>query len=167
MRHSQVLLTRQFQQYQQHPIEGVSFGLEDGNIYKWKVTIIGPSGTPFENGLFQATMVFPESYPMNPPSFKFKNFFYHPNIYPSGEVCISILHPPGDETALALSGDRADETWSPVQSPESIVISIISMLVEPNPSSPANVDAAIEFRENRRGYEQKIRRIAQRSVEDI
>ncbi|KAL0237836.1 hypothetical protein GEMRC1_012310 [Eukaryota sp. GEM-RC1] len=162
MRHSQLLLTRQFTKYQQEPVEGISFGLENEDIFRRRVAITGPPDTPLEGGLFQAVMQFPENYPMEPPTMKFITPMYNPNIYPSGEVCISILHRPGaDESDLVMSGELPEERWSPVQSPLSVVLSVLSMLVDPNAESPANVDAAVDFRENRKIYDQKVRRLAQ------
>lgn len=61
-------------------------------------------------------------------------------VYPDGKVCISILHPPGRDPAQYES---AAERWSPVQTVEKILISVLSMLSEPNVESPANVDAAV------------------------
>ena len=62
----------------------------------------------------------------------------------SGEVCISILHPPGDD---AWGYESASERWLPVHTVESILVSVISMLSSPNDESPANVDAAVsDFR---------------------
>ena len=40
-------------------------------------------------------MTFPDDYPNNPPKMIFKTPMWHPNIYPDGNVCISILHAPG------------------------------------------------------------------------
>jgi ubiquitin-conjugating enzyme E2 G1 len=61
-------------------------------------------------------------------------------------VCISILHPPG--TDEFNSQETADERWRPIHGVESILISVISMLNDPNVDSPANLDAAVEFRDN-------------------
>ena len=56
---------------------------------------------------------------------KFNPPLFHPNIYANGEVCISILHAPGDDpNAYETSAER----WSPVQSVEKILLSVISML---------------------------------------
>lgn len=68
---------------------------------------------------------------------------YSPNIYNDGKVCISILHPPGDDP---LSGETAAERWNPTQTVESILLSVISLLSDPNLSSPANVDAGVMYR---------------------
>ena len=46
-------------------------------------------------------------------------------VYPDGNVCISILHTPGDDP---LMYEQASERWSPVQSVEKVLLSVISML---------------------------------------
>lgn len=75
-------------------------------------------------------------------------------VYPSGLVCISILHPPGDDPNHY---EHASERWSPIQSVEKILISVMSMLAEPNDESPANVEAAKMWRERRAEYEGVVR----------
>ncbi len=75
-------------------------------------------------------------------------------VYPAGLVCISILHAPGDDPNHY---EKASERWSPIQSVEKILISVMSMLAEPNDESPANVDAARMWRERRGEYERIVR----------
>lgn len=75
-------------------------------------------------------------------------------VYANGVVCISILHPPGDDPNQY---EHASERWSPIQSVEKILISVMSMLAEPNDESPANIEAAKMWRENRAEYEQRVR----------
>lgn len=75
-------------------------------------------------------------------------------VYPNGMVCISILHTPGDDQ---FGYEKAEERWSPIQSVEKILISVMSMLAEPNDESPANVDAARMWREKRAEYEKIVR----------
>lgn len=58
----------------------------------------------------------------------------------NGDVCISILHEPGDDK---FGYEKASERWLPVHTVETILISVISMLADPNDESPANVDAAV------------------------
>lgn len=84
---------------------------------------------------------------------KFTKPVFHPNIYPDGTVCISILHPPGDDR---FGYEKSCERWSPVQSIEKILLSVVSMLAEPNDESPANIDAAKLFRANTRLYNKKV-----------
>jgi ubiquitin-conjugating enzyme E2 G2 len=77
---------------------------------------------------------------------------WHPNVYPDGKVCVSILHAPGEDR---FGYERANERWSPVQSVEKVLLSVVSMLAEPNDESPANVDAAVMWRNDRAAYERK------------
>ena len=60
----------------------------------------------------------------------------------NGDVCISILHEPGDDK---WGYEKASERWLPVHTVETILISVISMLADPNDESPANVDAAVSW----------------------
>jgi len=85
---------------------------------------------------------------------RFLGEVWHPNVYPSGLVCISILHPPGDDPNHY---EHASERWSPIQSVEKILISVMSMLAEPNDESPANVEAAKMWRDHRPEYEKRVR----------
>lgn len=82
-------------------------------------------------------------------------------VYPNGVVCISILHPPGDDPNHY---ETASERWSPIQSVEKILISVMSMIAEPNDESPANVDAARMWRERRKEYEARVRADVKRSL---
>lgn len=82
-------------------------------------------------------------------------------VYANGEVCISILHPPGDDPNHYES---ASERWSPIQSVEKILISVMSMLAEPNDESPANVEAAKMWRERRKEFDRKVRDDVRRSL---
>ncbi|TKY48433.1 Ubiquitin-conjugating enzyme E2 13 [Spatholobus suberectus] len=137
-----------------NPVDGFSAGLVDEtNIFEWSVTIIGPPDTLYEGGFFNAIMSFPPNYPNSPPSVKFTSEIWHPNVYPDGRVCISILHPPGDDPN---GYELASERWTPVHTVESIVLSIISMLSSPNDESPANVEAAKEWRERRDEFKKKF-----------
>lgn len=73
---------------------------------------------------------------------KFITEIWHPNIDRNGDVCISILHEPGDDK---WGYEKASERWLPVHTVETILISVISMLADPNDESPANVDAAVSI----------------------
>ena len=77
---------------------------------------------------------------------------YHPNIYPDGKVCISILHDGVDQYGYESTGER----WNPSHSVSSILLSIISMLPMPNFESPANIDASVMCKDNYDSYKRKI-----------
>mmetsp|Transcript_30501 Transcript_30501/g.83597 ORF Transcript_30501/g.83597 Transcript_30501/m.83597 type:complete len:169 (+) Transcript_30501:84-590(+) len=137
---------------------------DDDNPFVWDVTIYGPPGTPYESGLFRAEMTFPQDYPNQPPKLVFTSDIWHPNIYTDGKVCISILHAPGEDVH---GYESAEERWRPIHSAESVLISVTSMLADPNIESPANVDAAKEFRDDKAAFDKKVKRCARRSVDDM
>ena len=85
-------------------------------------------------------------------------------VYPDGRVCISILHSPGDDPS---GYELASERWSPVQTVETIMLSIISMLSSPNDESPANVDAAKQWRDDRDGFKKAVARVVRKSQEAL
>ncbi|PFH56707.1 hypothetical protein XA68_16111 [Ophiocordyceps unilateralis] len=142
--------------------EGITAGpVSEDDLLQWECAVQGPEGTPFEGGVFLAEMKFPKDYPLSPPTMRFLVDVWHPNVYPSGLVCISILHPPGDDPNHY---EQASERWSPIQSVEKILISVMSMLAEPNDESPANVEAAKMWRERRAEYEDKVRANVRRDL---
>ncbi|KAB2028403.1 hypothetical protein ERO13_D05G097200v2 [Gossypium hirsutum] len=93
-----LLLQKQLKDLCKNPVDGFSAGLvDDSNVFEWSVTIVGPPDTFYEGGFFNAIMSFPPDYPNSPPTMKFTTDVWHPNVYTDGTVCISILHPPGDD----------------------------------------------------------------------
>ncbi|EGF81808.1 hypothetical protein BATDEDRAFT_29651 [Batrachochytrium dendrobatidis JAM81] len=160
---SALLLRRQLKELAKHPVEGFSAGLaDDANIYEWDVMIMGPEGTPYEGGFFKAHLSFPQNYPQMPPEMKFISEMWHPNVYPNGGVCISILHPPGDDK---WGYEQAGERWLPIHTVETIVLSVVSMLSSPNDESPANIEAAKEWRDNNKEFKKRCRVIVRKTHE--
>ncbi|KAG7314697.1 hypothetical protein KOW79_022000 [Hemibagrus wyckioides] len=144
---SALLLRRQLAELNKNPVEGFSAGLiDDNDLYRWEVLIIGPPDTLYEGGVFKAHLTFPKDYPLRPPKMKFITEIWHPNVDKNGDVCISILHEPGEDK---YGYEKPEERWLPIHTVETIMISVISMLADPNGDSPANVDAAKEWREDR------------------
>jgi len=158
------LLKKQLKELKTHPVEGFTVDLKDDNIMEWNVYIVGPPDTAYEGGIFRVSMTFPNEYPTQPPKLKFLSEFWHPNVYVDGTVCISILHPPIDDPT---SGERIEERWSPAQSVETILLSVISLLSDPNISSPANVDASVEFRNKPQVYRERIKKLVEKSKQEI
>ncbi|KDQ16892.1 hypothetical protein BOTBODRAFT_30264 [Botryobasidium botryosum FD-172 SS1] len=157
------ILRREYIELSKKPRERFSVGLVDeSNLLEWKVVIFGPPDTLYEDAILDARLSFPPEFPLLPPKMRFITPMWHPNIYNNGEqkgeVCISILHPPGDDQ---FGYEDAGERWLPVHSVESILLSVISLLSADNPNtdSPANVDAAKEVRTDLRGYKRKVRAI--------
>ncbi|KAK1350262.1 ubiquitin-conjugating enzyme E2 [Hamiltosporidium tvaerminnensis] len=159
---SKAFIEKEFKRLQERANEHFSVGLVDDNIYNWEVLVFGPKDTPYENGIFMARMTFPIAYPEAPPTFRFVSEMWHPNIDKDGDVCISILHKPGDDE---YGYENLSERWMPVRNPESVIVSIISLLTSPNCESPANLDAAVDFRESPDKYFKKVRRLTQKTLE--
>ena len=152
----------EYKQLTLNPPEGIVAGpLNEENFFEWEALITGPEGTCFEGGVFPARLTFPADYPLGPPKMKFTCDLFHPNIYPDGRVCISILHAPGDDP---MGYESSAERWSPVQSVEKILLSIMSMLAEPNDESAANVDAAKTWRDDRAKFDEIANRTVRKSL---
>ncbi len=133
-------LTRELAKLKEENIEGVNI-IPTENILIWEADIEGPVGTPFEEGIFRLSLKFSNDYPLVPPSVKFITDIYHPNVYKDGKICVDILQ----------------SEWSPGQNISSILISIRSLLIDPNPNSPANRDAAVIFLRNRNEYDKRVK----------
>ncbi|KAM7067408.1 ubiquitin-conjugating enzyme E2 G1 isoform 2-T2 [Molossus nigricans] len=77
---SALLLRRQLAELNKNPVEGFSAGLiDDNDLYRWEVLIIGPPDTLYEGGVFKAHLTFPKDYPLRPPKMKFITEIWHPN----------------------------------------------------------------------------------------
>lgn len=160
---AQARLDREWKRIAKDPIDNVTFEIKnESNILIWNFTILGPSESPYEGGVYEGIITFPSTYPHDPPVVKFTTKIFHPNVYSGGgdvsvhkpgDLCISILHKGTDE----MSGEHELERWRPIQTVESIFKSIISLLNDPNPDSAANVDAAKLWRDNKENYFKKVR----------
>ncbi|XP_032248404.1 ubiquitin-conjugating enzyme E2 G2 isoform X1 [Halichoerus grypus] len=115
-------LMAEYKQLTLNPPEGIVAGpMNEENFFEWEALIMGPEDTCFEFGVFPAILSFPLDYPLSPPKMRFTCEMFHPNIYPDGRVCISILHAPGDDP---MGYESSAERWSPVQSVEKILLSV-------------------------------------------
>jgi len=160
------LLQNQLKKLISEPVEGFTAELiKESNLFEWRIYLEGPKDTPYTGGIFQLIMQFPSDYPMSPPSLRFTSEFWHPNVYyPDGKVCISILHPP---VADEMSGELPEERWLPTQTVSTVLLSVISMLGDPNYSSPANVDASVECRRNFDAYKKRIAKLVEKANRDV
>jgi len=127
----------------------------DDDIKHYEVTFIGPKETPYEEIINTLSINIPEDYPHKSPSIKFLNKIYHPNISQyDGSICLDILK----------------ENWKPVYSLRTILMSIISLLSDPNPDSPLNGEAAALYKngktskEDRRKYTKMILSVGDKNI---
>jgi ubiquitin-conjugating enzyme E2 R len=182
-------LQQELKSLQKEPLEGFTVQLINDNLFEWEVAIFGPPNTLYQGGYFKSCIKFPQDYPYSPPTVRFSTKMWHPNIYENGDVCISILHPPVDDPT---NTELPSEKWNPAQNVRlvdqfhyfhykqlnfmffhninhanfrTVMMSIISLLNEPNTFSPANVDASVMYRryiESKgadKEYEQIIRQV--------
>jgi ubiquitin-conjugating enzyme E2 R len=125
--------------------------------------VVNPDSA-FNGAFLRAEMTFTDEYPYQPPKFRFLVPIYHPNIYADGQLCISILHKPGEDL---MSGEAASERWSPLQGVESVLRSVLLLLDDPEINSPANVDAGVLYRDAPATYKKKAQETVERSKKDI
>uniref|UniRef100_A0A3Q4GD71 UBC core domain-containing protein n=1 Tax=Neolamprologus brichardi TaxID=32507 RepID=A0A3Q4GD71_NEOBR len=129
---SQKALMLEMKSLQDEPVEGFKITLVDeSDLYNWEVAIFGPPNTHYEGVTNSARLLYNDF------------VLFPPNAKPNGDVCISILHPPVDDPQ---SGELPSERWNPTQNVRTILLSVISLLNEPNTFSPANVDASVMYR---------------------
>ncbi|KAJ1728830.1 SUMO conjugating enzyme Hus5 [Coemansia biformis] len=118
------------------------------DLMRWECGIPGKEGTPWEKGLYKCMLLFTPDYPGLPPKCQFTPPLFHPNVFPSGTVCLSILN--------------ADKDWKPSITIKQILLGVQSLLDEPNDSDPAQTEAYHMFRRDIVAYERKVREQAQR-----
>eukprot|EP01038_Epipyxis_sp_PR26KG_P007662 gene7662-10426_t len=123
------------------------------NIMVWETGIPGREGTDWAGGVYKVMMEFPEEYPSKPPKCKFIPPLFHPNVYPSGTICLSIL----DE----------EKDWRPAITVKQLLIGIQELLDNPNPDSPAQREAYEAYTNNRPLYIKRIKEQAARNVPDV
>mmetsp|Transcript_13394 Transcript_13394/g.19146 ORF Transcript_13394/g.19146 Transcript_13394/m.19146 type:complete len:173 (-) Transcript_13394:183-701(-) len=162
-----MLLKNQLKELMKNPVDGFSVGLvDDSNIYEWRVMLEGPDETLYEGGWFPCTLSFPSEYPNKPPVMKFTTpGFWHPNVYPDGRVCISILHEAKED--VFNSQEKMSEKWRPILGVEAVLVSVLSMLSDANYESPANIDASVQAKNDPDGFKKKVRALVRKSQDNL
>lgn len=160
-------LSKQLKDLQKHPLGG--FRVEVGtDIYTWTVWFAGPRDTPYYPGVYRAQLTFPQEFPFKPPELKILSSFWHPNVYDTGVVCISVLHAPGVDEHNSI--ESAQMRWTPVQTIEKVLVAFVSLLSDPDASdagAPANVDALVQHRKDRNGYVKKCQDLAKKALSEL
>ncbi|CAG7944065.1 unnamed protein product [Penicillium nalgiovense] len=105
------------------------------DLKNWECAIPGKANTLWEGGLFKLDLIFPDG--------KFTPALFHPNVYPSGTVCLSILN--------------EEEGWRPAITIKQLLLGIQDLLDDPNPESPAQAEAYNLFKKDRPQYERRVR----------
>lgn len=130
-------IEKELQDLRKDPPANCSAGPEGNDLFKWEGVIMGPADSPYTGGVFKLHIQFPTEYPFKPPHVQFTTKIYHPNINPIGLICLDILK----------------QAWSPALTISKVLLSITSLLTDPNPNDPLAPDIAYIYRTNRAEYE--------------
>ncbi|KAK2831962.1 Ubiquitin-conjugating enzyme E2 1, partial [Arthroderma sp. PD_2] len=123
------------------PPSSCSAGPVGDDLFTWQATIMGPEGSPFAGGVFFLDIHFPTDYPFKPPKVNFRTPVYHPNINSNGSICLDILR----------------DQWSPALTISKVLLSICSMLTDPNPDDPLVPEIAHLYKKKDGEYERIAR----------
>ena len=113
------------------------------NLFIWETVIFGPDETIWEERCFKLILEFTEDYPTKPPNAKFITKIFHPNVYSDWRIFLDILN----------------NQWSSnydVQIILESLQSLQSLLDAPNPTRPANAEAAKLFVENKKEFKKEF-----------
>jgi ubiquitin-conjugating enzyme E2 T len=144
-------LKRELVRLQTDPPPGIAAYLSDDgtndDLSKWTAHITGPVDSPFEGTIFHISMIIPSRYPMEPPVCQFTSPIpYHPNIDEAGRICLDTLKRP--PTGL----------WSPAVNLTVVLLSLQSLLQEPNPDDGLLPDVSRLYRDNRQAWWDEAKR---------
>ena len=128
------------------PPTNCSAGPQGDDLYKWQATIMGPEGSPYHGGIFFLKIEFPVDYPFKPPRIQFSTPIYHCNINSNGSICLDILK----------------DQWSPALTISKLLLSICSLMDDPNPNDPLVPEIADLLRKNRPLHDENAREMTMR-----
>ncbi|URE32664.1 GPI-anchored protein [Musa troglodytarum] len=134
-------IQKELQDLQRDPPASCSAGPVGEDLFHWQATIMGPSDSPYAGGVFFVTIHFPPDYPFKPPMVNFQTKVYHPNINSNGSICLDILK----------------DQWSPALTISKVLLSVSSLLTDPNPDDPLVPEIAHMYNNHRRRYEEMAR----------
>ena len=115
--------------------------IDENDLFTWEGTIIGPENSPYAGGKFSICIRFPSDYPFKPPKCTFTTKIYHCNISPHGRLRLDILH----------------DQWTPNLTIYRVLLSIISLMADPNPDDPLVADFAQLHKINKDKYDANAR----------
>ncbi|EAN31185.1 Ubiquitin-conjugating enzyme E2 D2 [Theileria parva strain Muguga] len=128
------------------PPTNCSAGPVGDDMFHWQATIMGPHNSLYQNGVYFLNIHFPSDYPFKPPKVAFTTKVYHPNINNNGAICLDILK----------------DQWSPALTISKVLLSISSLLTDPNPDDPLVPEIAQIYKQNRKLYESTVREWVQK-----
>lgn len=133
-------ILRETKQLLTNPPPGISGSPKPDNSRYFDIAIEGPQGTPYEGGIFQLELFLPENYPLEPPKARFLTKIYHPNIDKLGRICLDVLK---------LNPSDSKGGWTPALSISTTLLSIQSLLCDPNPEDPLDTAVAEHWKRDK------------------
>ncbi|CCW65919.1 unnamed protein product [Phytomonas sp. Hart1] len=107
-------------------VDGISAFPHNDDLFHWVATVSGVERTPYEGLEYRLSMNFPSNYPYSAPTVNFLTPCFHPNVDVHGVICLDILK----------------ERWSAAYTAGAVLLSVQSLLDNPNNQSPLNAQAA-------------------------
>lgn len=135
-------IRKEMEEMQKTPPENCSAGPKNENeLYEWSATIMGPEGSPYHGGIFNLKINLPIDYPFKAPRMVFTTKIYHCNVNANGSICLDILK----------------DNWSPALTISKALLSICSLMDDPNPNDPLVPDIANLFVKDRAKHDANAR----------
>ena len=147
-------ITRELAQLSTDPPPGIACYTPTDNLTYLHATITGPPDSPFASGVFLVAINIPKRYPFEPPKCRFMTSIHHPNIDSAGRICLDTLKSPP-------SG-----SWSPAVSLPSLLLSIRSLMGEPNAEDGLVADVTAQFRSNYEAWFLEAKQLTEREATD-
>jgi ubiquitin-conjugating enzyme E2 D/E len=144
-------ISRELADLRKDPPANCSAGPVGEDMFTWEGVMFGPADSPYTGGIFNVSIQFPVDYPFKPPRIMFTTKIYHPNINKQGFICLDILK----------------QNWSPALTISKVLLSILSMLTDPNPNDPLEPDIANQYVKDRASYEQTARQWTQMYAQGV
>eukprot|EP00992_Anisonema_acinus_P014267 TRINITY_DN9190_c0_g1_i1.p1 TRINITY_DN9190_c0_g1~~TRINITY_DN9190_c0_g1_i1.p1 ORF type:complete len:149 (-),score=38.13 TRINITY_DN9190_c0_g1_i1:73-519(-) len=135
-------INKEYRDLQKDPPANTSAGpVNENDMFNWKATIMGPEESPYAGGLFFLNIHFPTDYPFKPPKVQFTTKMFHPNVNSNGGICLDILK----------------DQWSPALTISKVLLSICSLLTDPNPDDPLVPEIAQMYKKDRKKFDETAR----------
>ncbi|CAE6437820.1 unnamed protein product [Rhizoctonia solani] len=144
-------IQKEMKDLQNEDTGGITLTPSDHSLFEWTGTLPGPEGSVYEGGEFHVEITLPSDYPFHSPRLRLKTKIYHMNINDQGGICLDILK----------------NAWSPALSLYKVMLSLSSLLTDPNPNDPLVPSIANEYTRRRKVHDTTARRWVQLHAQPV